>query len=141
MHFIYNYEGHLTEWSDIYSFGVVLLEILTGKRCIDKNRPSNEQVLVDFAKPYLTSKRRILHILDQRMDGQYSIDVATRTANLAMKCLAVVPNYRPTADELVKVLEHLQELQKASESCRKEVGRKQNGNKNVGYQRPVARGI
>nr|XP_043632468.1 receptor-like cytoplasmic kinase 176 isoform X3 [Erigeron canadensis] len=35
--------GHLTERSDIYSFGVVLLEILTGRRCIDPNRPSNEQ--------------------------------------------------------------------------------------------------
>ncbi|XP_076954663.1 putative serine/threonine-protein kinase PBL10 [Bidens hawaiensis] len=130
--------GHLTERSDIYSFGVVLLEILTGKRCIDKNRPSNEQVLVDFAKPYLSSKRRVLHIMDQRIIGQYSSEVATRTAVLAMKCLAREPKYRPTADELVNVLEQLQELQNRSDLSRKETGRKHNGNKNAGYPRQVA---
>lgn len=132
--------GHLTERSDIYSFGVVLLEILTGKRCIDKNRPSNEQILVDFAKPYLTSKRTILRIMDQRIDGQYAPGVAMRAGILAMKCLAREPKYRPRADELVKVLEQLQELQKASDRCRKEPVRKQNDNKNVRNPRVVASG-
>ncbi|KAF5770909.1 putative transferase, protein kinase RLK-Pelle-RLCK-VIIa-2 family [Helianthus annuus] len=130
--------GHLTERSDIYSFGVVLLEIMTGRRCIDKNRPSNEQVLVDYARPYLTSKRRVLHIMDQRIVGQYSSEVATRAAVLAMKCLSREPKCRPTADELVNVLEQLQELQKGWDSCRKETGRKHNGNKNVGNARQVA---
>ncbi|KAL4576271.1 hypothetical protein LXL04_012363 [Taraxacum kok-saghyz] len=130
--------GHLTERSDIYSFGVVLLEILTGRRCIDKNRPSNEQILVDYVKPYLTNKRRILQIIDQRIGGQYSSDVAMRAAILAMKCLAREAKYRPTAGELVKVLEHLQELQKASDNCSKEPIRKQIANKNLGCRRTVA---
>ncbi|KAI3721186.1 hypothetical protein L2E82_32192 [Cichorium intybus] len=130
--------GHLTERSDIYSFGVVLLEILTGRRCIDTNRPSNEQILVDFVKPYLANKRRILHIIDQRIDGQYSSDVAMKAAILAMKCLAREAKYRPTAEELVKVLENLHELQKAWENCSREPVRKQIGNKNLGCRRTVA---
>ncbi|XP_024973844.1 receptor-like cytoplasmic kinase 176 isoform X2 [Cynara cardunculus var. scolymus] len=112
----------------------------TGKRCIDKNRPSNEQILVDFAKPYLTHKRTILHIMDQRIDSQYASGVAMRAGTLAMKCLAREPKYRPSADELVKVLEQLLELQKASDRCRKEPVRKQNDNKKVGYPRSVASG-
>ncbi|CAH1430615.1 unnamed protein product [Lactuca virosa] len=129
--------GHLTARSDIYSFGVVLLEILTGRRCIDKNRPSGEQILVEFVKPYLSSKRRILHIMDPRLGGQYSPTVAMRAAILAMKCLLKEPKHRPSADELVKSLEQLQDLQKAADSSRKEPVRKQGDRKPDSYPRPV----
>ncbi|KAL7582244.1 hypothetical protein Lser_V15G44253 [Lactuca serriola] len=135
--------GHLTARSDIYSFGVVLLELLTGRRCIDKNRPPGEQILVVFAKPFLTSKRKILHIMDPRIEGQYASSVATRAAMLAMKCLMKEPKHRPTADELVKALEQIQELQKSLENVGMESVRKENGNGNgnekkvVSYPRPV----
>ncbi|KAL9996627.1 putative non-specific serine/threonine protein kinase [Helianthus debilis subsp. tardiflorus] len=61
-------------------------------------------LLVDYAKPYLTSKRRVLHIIDQCTVGQYSSEVAARAAVLAMKCLSREPKCRPTVDELVNVL-------------------------------------
>ncbi|EMS62888.1 Protein kinase APK1A, chloroplastic [Triticum urartu] len=61
--------GHLTAKSDVYSFGVVLLEMLSGRRALDKNRPSGEHNLVEWARPYLTSKRRVFHILDARLGG------------------------------------------------------------------------
>lgn len=132
--------GHLTARSDIYSFGVVLLEILTGRRCIDKNRPSGEQILVEFAKPYLTSKRRILHIMDPRLSGQYSPTVAMRAAILAMKCLLKEPKHRPSADEVVKSLEQLQDLQKTADSSRREPVRKPVDKKPDSYPRPAGSG-
>ncbi|KVI04903.1 Protein kinase, ATP binding site-containing protein [Cynara cardunculus var. scolymus] len=132
--------GHLTARSDIYSFGVVLLEILTGRRCIDKNRPSGEQILVEFAKPYLSSKRRILYIMDPRIGGQYSPTVAIRAAMLAMKCLLKEPKHRPSAEEVVKALEQLQELQKATDGSRREPIRRHHDSKPSSYPRPAGSG-
>ncbi|XP_051130341.1 probable serine/threonine-protein kinase PBL10 isoform X2 [Andrographis paniculata] len=99
--------GHLTTKSDVYSFGVVLLEILTGKKAIDKNRPTGEHNLVEWAKPYLTNKRRILHILDARLDGQYSTTQAVKLANLALQCLSMDARSRPNMDDVVTAVDQL----------------------------------
>ncbi|MCD9646880.1 putative serine/threonine-protein kinase pbl10 [Datura stramonium] len=100
--------GHLTAKSDVYSFGVVLLEILSGKKAIDKNRPIGEHNLVEWSRPYLTSKRRVFRVLDPRLEGQYSLTHALKVANIALKCLIMDPKSRPTMDEVVTALEQLQ---------------------------------
>ncbi|XP_015874114.2 probable serine/threonine-protein kinase PBL10 [Ziziphus jujuba] len=99
--------GHLTARSDVYSFGVVLLEMLSGRRAIDKNRPSGEHNLVEWAKPYLANKRKIFRILDNRLEGQYSMEGAYKAANLALRCLSAEAKFRPNMDEVVTALEQL----------------------------------
>ncbi|KAM6598880.1 hypothetical protein CsatA_018489 [Cannabis sativa] len=101
--------GHLTAKSDVYSFGVVMLEMLSGKRAVDQNRPSGEHNLVEWAKPYLTSKRKVLQIFDSRIEGQYSVSEALKAVNIAIQCISNEPKYRPTMKEVVKALEHLVE--------------------------------
>ncbi|KAL2332135.1 hypothetical protein Fmac_019716 [Flemingia macrophylla] len=100
--------GHLTAKSDVYSFGVVLLEMLSGKRAIDKNRPSGQHNLVEWAKPYLANKRRVFRALDTRLEGQYSTDDACKVATLALRCLSTESKFRPNMDEVVTSLEQLQ---------------------------------
>ncbi|CAK9319973.1 unnamed protein product [Citrullus colocynthis] len=107
--------GHLTARSDVYSFGVVLLELLSGRRAIDKNRPTGEHNLVDWAKPYLVNKHKIRRIMDNRLEGHYALGQAQRAANLAFLCLATDPKYRPSMNEVVTTLE---QLQKPSEVLR-----------------------
>jgi serine/threonine protein kinase len=101
--------GHLTTKSDVYSFGVVLLEMLSGRRALDKNRPNGEHNLVEWARPYLRSKRRTFCILDPRLGGQYSLAKAQKAAALAMQCLSVESRNRPSMDEVVTALEQLQD--------------------------------
>lgn len=99
--------GHLTAKSDVYSFGVVLLEILTGRRAVDKNKPYGEQNLVEWARPYLTDKRKVFRIVDPRLEGQYSMKGAYRAATLALSCLNQEAKLRPTMKEVVQLLEPL----------------------------------
>lgn len=86
-----------------------MLEMLSGKRAVDKNRPSGEHNLVEWAKPYLASKRRVLQIFDSRIEGQYSVGGAIRAVNITIQCLATEPKNRPSMKEVVKSLEQLQE--------------------------------
>ncbi|WJX69586.1 putative serine/threonine-protein kinase pbl9 [Trifolium repens] len=99
--------GHLTTKSDVYSYGVVLLEMLSGKRAVDKNRPSGQHSLVEWAKPYLANKRKVFSVLDSRLEGQYSSDESYKVATLALRCLSTESKYRPNMDEVVRILEQL----------------------------------
>uniref|UniRef100_A0A804NYD9 non-specific serine/threonine protein kinase n=1 Tax=Zea mays TaxID=4577 RepID=A0A804NYD9_MAIZE len=101
--------GHLTARSDVYSFGVVLLELLTGRKSIDKSRPSREQSLVDWALPKLNDKRRLLQIIDPRLEGQYSARAAHKSCSLAFYCLSQNPKARPLMSDVVETLAPLQQ--------------------------------
>ncbi|XP_031486754.1 probable serine/threonine-protein kinase PBL8 [Nymphaea colorata] len=100
--------GHLTARSDVYSFGVVLLELLTGRRSVDKTRPPKEQSLVDWARPKLNDKRKLLQIIDPRLESQYSVRAAQKACSLAYYCLSQNPKARPLMSDVVETLEPLQ---------------------------------
>ncbi|RWV95987.1 hypothetical protein BHE74_00043973 [Ensete ventricosum] len=99
--------GHLSVKSDIYSLGVVLLELLSGRRAVDEDRGSTEEALVDWAKPFLNDKRKMLRIMDTRMEGRYSKKEAQTIAALALQCLRVDPKNRPNMTDILPVLEQL----------------------------------
>lgn len=101
--------GHLTARSDVYSFGVVLLELLTGRKSVDKTRPSKEQSLVDWARPKLNDKRKLLQIIDPRLENQYSVRAAQKACSLAYYCLSQNPKARPLMSDVVETLEPLQD--------------------------------
>ncbi|KAJ0244853.1 serine/threonine-protein kinase PBL9 [Hirschfeldia incana] len=102
--------GHLTTKSDVYSFGVVLLELLSGRRAMDRNRPSGERNLVEWAKPYLANKRKIFRVVDNRLQDQYSMEEACKVATLSLRCLTTEIKLRPNMREVVSQLEHILSL-------------------------------
>lgn len=110
--------GHLYVKSDVYGFGVVLLEMLTGLRALDNKRPAGKQNLVDWAKPQLSTKRKLKQIMDARIEGQYSLKAALQAAQLTLKCLAHVPRNRPHMREVVEVLERVNATKIKSEEPR-----------------------
>ncbi|KAH7296452.1 hypothetical protein KP509_26G023400 [Ceratopteris richardii] len=101
--------GHLTTKNDVYAFGILLLEILTGRRAIDYSQPSAEQNLLEWAIPYLMDKHKAYRIIDPQLEGRYSMKGARRIINLVCQCLVAESKLRPEMKNVVEILEPLQE--------------------------------
>lgn len=91
--------------SDVYGFGVVLLEMLTGLRAHDTERLTYQQNLVEWAKPYLYAKKKLKKIMDSRLRENYPLEGAFQAAQLILKCLEADPKHRPSMAEVLKELE------------------------------------
>ncbi|CAN8247337.1 unnamed protein product [Cochlearia groenlandica] len=97
--------GKLTAKSDVWSFGVVLYELITGRRALDRNLPRGEHKLLEWVKPYVSDSKKLHVIVDPRLESQYyCLKSVQRLAALANKCLIKQPKSRPRMSEVVLIL-------------------------------------
>ncbi|XP_057496365.1 probable serine/threonine-protein kinase PIX13 [Actinidia eriantha] len=122
--------GHLYVKSDVYGFGVVLVEMLTGLRAVDTNRPSGKHNLVEWIKPYLSDRRKLKNIMDSHLEGKYPSKAAPQIAQLALYCLGPEPKTRPSMKEVVEKLEHI-----GTSTDKPKERRVNSGNHNTAYRR------
>ncbi|KAI4963095.1 hypothetical protein ZWY2020_019715 [Hordeum vulgare] len=74
----YAMTGKLTKMSDIYSFGVVLLELITGRRAIDPTRPTEEQILIHWAAPLIRDRKMFVRLADPLLGKDFPVKGCTR---------------------------------------------------------------
>ncbi|GLJ37886.1 hypothetical protein SUGI_0770820 [Cryptomeria japonica] len=95
------------EVANIYSFGVVLLEILTGCRCIDT--PYSEYYSLHESVHGIGS-RTVMEFVDHRVRNEIEVKEAKNVINLGLWCIVKDPSLRPTMNRAVLVMEGLMDL-------------------------------
>ncbi|KAG5225547.1 receptor serine/threonine-protein kinase [Salix suchowensis] len=100
----YAMTGHLLVKSDVYSYGVVLLELLTGRKPVDMSQPPGQENLVAWARPFLTTKEGLEVIIDPTLAPDVPFDSVAKVAAIASMCVQPEVSHRPFMSEVVQAL-------------------------------------
>ncbi|EEF41765.1 Protein kinase APK1A, chloroplast precursor, putative [Ricinus communis] len=97
--------GRVTTKVDVYAFGVVLMEIITGRKALEDNMPDERAHLVTWFRRVLINKENIPKAIDQTLDpDEETLASIYRVAELAGHCTASEPYQRPDMGHAVNVL-------------------------------------
>ncbi|CAI8609159.1 unnamed protein product [Vicia faba] len=121
----YASSGKLTEKSDVFSFGVMLLELLTGKRPLDLSNAMDES-LVDWARPLLSQALEedgnFKELIDPFLEGNYNNQEMIRMAACASSSIRHSAKKRSKMSQIVRALEGDVSLEDLKESMIKASG-------------------
>ncbi|KAG6392752.1 hypothetical protein SASPL_146978 [Salvia splendens] len=98
--------GKSSEKTDVFGYGILLLEIVTGQRAIDFSRLEEEDdvLLLDHVKK-LQREKRLDAIVDQNLSRNYNIEEVEMMIQVALLCTQGSPEDRPAMSEVVRMLE------------------------------------
>ncbi|XP_010458418.1 PREDICTED: putative proline-rich receptor-like protein kinase PERK11 [Camelina sativa] len=109
----YASSGKLTDRSDVFSFGVVLLELITGRKPVDTSQPLGEESLVEWARPRLIEaieKGDISEVVDPRLEMHYIEGEVYRMIETAASCVRHSALKRPRMVQVVRALDTREDL-------------------------------
>ncbi|CAL1415115.1 unnamed protein product [Linum trigynum] len=103
----YYLHGIVDEKTDVFAFGVFLLELISGKKPVDGSHLS----LHSWAKPIL-KRGEVEEVVDGRLEGEYDGTELRQLAFAASLCIRPSPAWRPTMAEVLKAMVDVEEMGK-----------------------------
>ncbi|XP_064955804.1 proline-rich receptor-like protein kinase PERK2 [Musa acuminata AAA Group] len=103
----YATSGRLTDKSDVFSFGVVMLELITGRRPVYSNQSYMDESLVTWARPLLTQAAEVGNyeaLIDPHLEN-YDPNEMIRMIACAAACVRQSAKLRPRMSQIVRYLE------------------------------------
>lgn len=104
--------GYLMEKADIYSLGVLILVIVSGRRplhVLSSPMKLEKANLISWCR-HLAHAGNVLEIIDEKLKDEYSKEQASLCIHLALACLQKVPELRPDVGDILKILKGEMEL-------------------------------
>jgi len=99
----YALRGHLTEKADVFSFGVVLLEVVSNRTHEDRSLPDEMVYLLDWTW-LLYEENRLLDLVDTSMLLSYSQEEVLRIIHVGLLCTQASPSQRPSMSRVVSMI-------------------------------------
>ncbi|TYH14488.1 hypothetical protein ES288_A06G224000v1 [Gossypium darwinii] len=100
----YLLEGKLTDKSDVYAFGIVLLELLVGKKPLEQMSPSRCQSIATWAMLQLTNRLELPNMVDPLIRDTMDLKHLYQVAAVAVLCIQPEPSYRPLITDVLHSL-------------------------------------
>ncbi|KAL3691794.1 hypothetical protein R1sor_005445 [Riccia sorocarpa] len=99
-------EGLVSEKLDVYSFGIVLLEIVSGRKCVDYEVPKEQIFLRNWALE-LHENNKLLNLVDGKLNKEYNEEEVLLILQTALACCQMNWKKRPTMGQVVnKFMKH-----------------------------------
>lgn len=116
--------GQSSEKSDVFGFGIFLLELITGQKALDAgNGRVRKGMILDWVRT-LYEDKKLEVLVDRDLNGCFKADELEKAVEVALHCTRPNPNFRPQMSEVFKVLEsiagkpgHMDESQGVNNNC------------------------